>query len=468
MPKFIVGLLIIIIGVSAFQFYTSVTETPPIWKTTIEDKIYSESQIVNGNVVFLAGNKSRNLYKLYELDRDGKQVCIPKQLPNFPYDPLIVGKTMVVADKARMVRGFGLPGLNIEWEVGSNDPLPMGPKKCGKDNFIQASGKSAVYCFEAKSGKQLWDIQLYDDFRNYACDKVIIIIHGYPDQTSPMYKCTAYDLEEGMEIWTLKEVYVSAYNPVFVKNFVVLSTPEGEVLLVDQLSGEIKFRNGKNGFIPTKGFEDGCLMVSKDYSTAAYLSLQTGNSWTVPLTKELIGAAQIGSRVMIADKENLICYDADLGETIWKSKLGDIYEAYEYRNGIFVSYKDYFTARETYGAYIEANSSKNVWTAIARGTFKRPCPTNIGDFLICQDGSVRMMPKPKTTSSSNMSLPVVTMPDPMAKDPTEKINKAFNEKAAKAASPTAGIQVQKQETKKQADNEIPKELAPVSDEDAGW
>ncbi len=455
MSKRLLALVLIIVSVIAYHLLASDFETTSIWQTEIENKILSDPLAAAGNYVFWGGNKGKNLYKLYLINSQGQKVAESQDLPHLPFDPIVIGNNVIMADHGRMLRGFSLPDFKVAWEVASNDMFEFPPIKCGNSNVLQSSGKS-IFCFDSKTGKQLWDITVNDGMKNYACDKVIVAIHGYKDVSKPNWKCSAYDLEYGVDLWTLEEP-VSKETPLFVKDTCVVTTAEGEAIVVNQLSGQILYRSGAKGYIAVKALDEGVILANQAYTNFVYLSLLTGKSWTSTLKKDFVGAVQIGSNLVIADKVTLRCFDINSGVLTWQKDLGDIYGCFPHRNGIFVTYKEDFSARQTFAACLGADSSNNLWLAKGSSLFRKPYPLAEGDLLLNYDGTIRLMPKPVfKNNSTSVSMP--SMPDP-----TQKVNQAFEKITPQKASNTQQIQ-----NNKNTNQAIPPVVPTVSDEDAGW
>ncbi len=458
MSKRLLGIIILIISTIAYYFLTTEFETTALCQTILENKILSDPKIAAGNYFILAGNKAKNLYKFNLIDSKGQILSESQNLPHTPFEPIVIGNNIIAADRGKVLRGFSLPDFKVLWERGSNTPFELGPLPCGESNVIQASDKS-IYCFDSKTGKQLWDITLTDGIKNYACDKVIINIHGYKDIEKPIWKCSAYDLEYGDKIWELEEP-VSKDTPIFVKDTCILTTASGEAIVVNQLSGNILFRSETKDYTVIKALDEGVLLANKSYTTFAYLSLITGKSWTSSIKKDFVGAVQIGSRLIFADKISLRCFNLDTGVLIWQKDLGDIYDCSPHREGFFVTYKDDFTSRTTYGACLGADSTNSLWLAKGSSIFRKPCPLADGDLVLNYDGTIRVMPKPVFNTSSisqNTNSPTATATT------TIKDNKKIEEKPSKDI-----LNTNNQQNNSNTNQAIPSVLPTVSDEEAGW
>lgn len=500
MSKTILAIILIVFGIGIYFQYAVDATTPAIWQTKFEANISSDPIAASGNYVFWGGNLFDKVYKLFVINSQGQKIAESVNLPSSPFNPIVVDNYVIAADHARMLRAYSLPDLKVVWEAAGNDAFENGPVKNGK-TVLQASGQS-IFCFDVNTGKQLWDITELDTLKNFAADKVILTIHGYKDLKVPTWKCSAYDTEEGLSLWKLDEP-VSSISPIFVKNAAVLTTKDGEGLVLNQLTGEIMYKTKGKGLIQVVGLDNAVIFVTNDFKNMVYLSLLTGKSWSTTIKKDVIGAAQIGSRVMIVDKTKVRCFDSESGLLAWEKELGDVYAASGHRNGLFVVYKKRFTAKETYAICLGPATNKELWKASAKSMFRKPYPLSEGDLLVNNNGIIRLMPKPVFHNTTTVSMPEINMPDPSA-----KVNQAFEKQQTKQTQtmeqePQENLNPEelpdkiqqgahiptKEEKKKQIENEIkqdinknigvkkntktkteaiPKDLAPVSDQDAGW
>jgi hypothetical protein len=80
------------------------------------------------------------------------------------------------------------------------------------------------------------------------------------------------------------------------------------------------------------------------------------------------------------------------GSLVWTRNLEDIYNAFPFRKGLFITHKDSFFDRKTYGSYISVESAKSVWTTYGQGIFQKPLVTSLGDLVTSYNGMIRMMP----------------------------------------------------------------------------
>ncbi len=437
MPKRLIGIILIITGLVAFHLFGNQPETKPLWQKSINYKIYSSPVATADRFIFLAGDKGKREFQLTEINAEGTVTARSPVLPVLPYDPISFDGIVVLGDRARIIRGFSVPGLNLEWESGTVAPFPKGPVKSGTENFLVQSELSVLFCLSSKTGQPAWDKTFTDQLANYAADKVVICLHGYADVKKPAWKASGLDPDTGQTLWTIEQK-LSANEPLFVQDIVIFTTTEGEILVVDQLTGQVLYKHPVPGLKAFEIFDDILIMLASGGSRLVCLSLMDGSSWTTTLQSGFVGAGKYGNRLLVSDKKNLRCLDASNGALVWTKNLQDVYNAFAFRNGIFVTHKDSFFARDTFGSYIETSSPDSLWLAYDRSIFNKPLVTSQGDLLLSYNGNYRMMGKALAKS---------TIPAQLGVDPAEKINFWKNKTASETSADTS-----KSEKEKPANN----------------
>lgn len=410
MPKRLIGIILIVTGIITFHLLGSQQETKAIWQKSIPSKIYTDPVAVGDNFVYLAGDKGKREYKFMQLDAQGNITAESPTLDNLPYDPIAFDNMLVVGDRAKMVRGFSTPGLEVAWEMGTVAPFPIGPTKIGKDNFLIQSDRNLLFCLDGKTGKPVWDKTFTDTLVNYSADKVLVCVHGHTDVKTSEWKVSGIDPADGLTLWTLEQKF-SSNTPLFVQDICVLTNIAGQIIIIDQMSGQTLYQHPVEGLKAVQILDDTLLMLASGGARLVCMSLMTGTSWTTTMASGFTGAAKYGDRLMITDKKNLRCLDVNSGALVWNRNLEDIYNAFPFRNGIFVTHKDSFFARETFGSYIETASPESLWLAYDRGIFNKPLATGFGDLLLSYNGNLRMMGKAKSVA-----------PATITEDPSKNIN----------------------------------------------
>jgi len=302
-----------------------------------------------------------------------------------------------------MVRGFSVPGLKLVWENGTVEQFRIAPMKVDNDKILIQSTASTLFCIDSRTGKPLWEYTFSDTLVNYSVGKVIVCLHGYNDLKEPKWKATALNPEDGTIAWTFAAVPLGQDTPLFVQNICVMASHEGEIMIFDQDHGTLLHKNEIKGLKASQILDDILIMLASGGSRVVCMSLMTGTSWTTTIQAGYIGAARYGNRLMLCDKKTLRCLDTNTGEQLWKKDLSDVYNAFPHRRGIFVTHKDSFFARTTYGSYIETESNQTVWATGGRSLFMKPLVTNAGDLLLSYDGYYMMMPKPAYEVSSGQA-----------------------------------------------------------------
>lgn len=409
MSSRLLGVILIIISILAFHLLGSQPETQAIWQRSINEKIYSDPVAVGQHFIFVGGDKGKKEYRLYELDVDGNTTAKSVQLPHLPFQPLAYDDIVVVGDQAKMVRGFKVPGLELAWESGTIEPFRIAPVKSGENLIVQSTANS-LFCIDSKTGQPVWDHTFTETLINYGVDQTIVCLHGYTDLKKPRWKATALDAETGEVLWTSTSP-LSSDKPLFVQNICVLTSSEGEMLVVDQYAGNLLYKHPIQGLKALDVLDEHLLMLAAGGSRLICLSLMDGRSWTTTMQSNLTGVARHGSRMLVTDKKNLRCLDINNGTLLWTRNLEDVYHAKAYRNGIFVTHKESFFSRSTYGSYIETGNSKSRWTAYGNSNFLNPLLSDKGELLLSYNGTMRMLPRSKTGDTPvDLSMPGVKKP----------------------------------------------------------
>jgi len=423
MSKRLIGIVLVLACVAAFHLLGSHVETPPVWSRAISAKVFSDPVAAGDNFVFLGGDKGKRSFKLFEVDAAGSLVAESPELNSLPFQPITLGDMVIIGDSSRMVRGFSVPGLKLVWENGTVEQFKIAPMKVDDEKIIIQSTASTLFCIDSRTGKPVWEYTFSDTLVNYAVGRVIVCLHGYNDLKEPKWKATAINPEDGTVAWTFAALPLGQDTPLFVQNICVMASNEGEIMIFDQEHGTLLHKNEIKGLKASQILDDILIMLASGGSRVVCMSLMTGASWSTTVQAGYLGAARYGNRLMLCDKKALRCLDAGTGEQLWKRDLSDVYNAFPHRRGIFVTHKDSFFARTTYGSYIETDSNRTVWATGGRSLFMKPLVTNAGDLLLSYDGYYMMMPKPVYELSSDQA-PLV--------DPTQNNIKFWKDETATA------------------------------------
>ncbi len=445
MSKRAIGIILVIIGALSFHLLGFQPETKASWTNEIPYRVYSNPVTVKNNAVFVAGEKAHKKYKLIQVDLNGK-TTESIELPILPFQPIAFSETVLLADKSRMLRGFAVPGLKLMWEVGTIEPLTFAPLKIDSEKFVVTSTSDMLFCIDSKTGKPLWEKKFHGKIMSYAADKVVVVVYGYADVKSPIWKMMALEPETGDEVWEISDP-VSSSPPFFKQNVCIQTTNEGQVMIINQFNGEIIYKHPIKGLKIADVLDEKLVLLAAGGSRVICMSLMTGNSWTTTLQTSFQGVGKTGNRLLLVDKKNLRCVDSDSGELMWHRPLEDVYNVFQFRNGVFVTHKDSFFDRTTYGSYIDGTSGQSQWTAFGKSIFYKPTILSTGDFLVSYNGMIKLMPKPKTS---------IPAPSNNPNDPAKKIN--FWKDPVKSAS----------STKKLPPKDEPEISDPVDLKDTGW
>ena len=423
MSKRLIGIVLVLACVAAFHLLGSHVETPALWSRAISAKVFSDPVAAGDNFVFLGGDKGKRSFKLFEVDAAGSLVAESPELNSLPFQPIALGNMVITGDSSRMVRGFSVPGLKLAWENGTVEQFRIAPIKVDTDKILIQSTASTLFCIDSRTGKPVWEYTFSDTLVNYAVGKVIVCLHGYNDLKEPKWKATALNPEDGSVAWSFAAVPLGQDTPLFVQNICVMASNEGEIMIFDLDHGTLLHKNEIKGLKASQILDDMLIMLASGGSRIVCMSLMTGASWSTTVQAGYLGAARYGNRLLLCDKKALRCLDANTGEQLWKKDLSDAYNAFPHRRGIFVTHKDSFFARTTYGSYVETDSNRTLWATGGRSLFMKPLVTNAGDLLLSYDGYYMMMPKPAYELSSGQAATV---------DPTQNNIKFWKDETATA------------------------------------
>jgi outer membrane protein assembly factor BamB len=396
MKKHIIAALLAIALVAVLTLvYIKVSkaeETPPIWVQQMDFKIYSDPIEANDHFYFVGGDKGINKHVLFELNQSGELVRQTPTLPATPYEPVVFKNQIILADAGRKVRAFSTPGLNIAWEVGADQHFKVKPIKLSEDKLLIMGNHKTLFCVDVANGEPEWDSELESPVVSYIAGDYILCIHPNPNNPAS-YWATAINPNDGALAWRITEV--SNNSPLVAENIFILTTDKNQTIIVDQRTGLIMFKNPNTKFNTVKVLTTHLLGVSKDKTNLMVTSLETGNAWETQLQTAFQDAIIMGSSIFITDKKHLYAKNLEDGKLKWRLKLNDIYNLYSVSNAVFVTHKNSFTSRITYGSLFDPVSSKPIWTTVGEQLFMKPVSTARGDLVVSYNGKCKLLPNSK-------------------------------------------------------------------------
>lgn len=408
---FSILLFIILIALIAVSLYiTRETGTQPIWEKQYGFRVFSDPIYAEERCYFIGGDKGRNKHFVYEIDEQGNITAQSTQLPATPYEPIYSGNKLIISDMSNVIRAFSVPKLNVIWEKTSEKHLRLKLVKLDEKRILaiyndtigkKAGSENYIYCINSADGAVIWQNRISSPISKIAHDGLIVCIRTSTDMFSSnnsSYCATAIDIETGDIEWEIENIDDIA--PLVIENICILSATQGRTIIVDGISGEVKFTNPETGYEPISIKSSHFIALKESEKKLTVTSLETGNAWNTTLTRQFKDCAIQGNNLIIADKMNVQSHDIETGLLNWKMDLKDIYNLYAYRNGIFTTHKDSFTSRKTYGRFINIQTKKAIWYIIDSNVFMKPVQFRNGDFVITSNGYARLMPNMKEADSS--------------------------------------------------------------------
>lgn len=456
MSKKVIGIILILVGVILFHVLGSHPVTTPIWETSISDKIYSNPVIVNERAYFIAGDKGKQRYKVHELNFAGQITATTLELPALPFEPLAIGDVLVISDRSRVIRGFTIPGLSLKWETGTPQPFRIPPMPSDNIGFLIQGDDNSLFSIDSQTGEALWSQFFTDSLVNYSANQVVACIHGHKHAAKPEWRLSILDTEFGDILWTYDKP-VSGDRPLFLGDTLITTSLEGQVIVFDQFSGKQLYQNMTKGLRLINAFDSQLLLLAAGGSQVVNISLTTGDSWSTSLQSGFTGVAHYDNKILISDKNSVRCFDLNTGDIFWQLSLQDIYNAFTFKQGIFITHKNSFFDRRTYGSYIETESNSRPWIAEGQSSFHQPVATSKGDLLLSYNGKILMMP-PATNHE-----PLTDQPE----DSTEDLTPPIWEQTEEQTEPDESKDKDEQISEVEFSIPKPVEIAPVID-NAGW
>ena len=395
-----------IIVIISYFYITQETGTTPIWQKQYDFKVYSNPIYADNHSYFIGGNKGKNKLYIYELNTKGEISAISPQLPSTPYTPIYAGYRLILADISGMLRAFSVPDLKVIWELSSEKNFKLEPLKIDENKIAVVGAvkdnESVLFCIDANNGETLWDISLGTPVKNYGASKdSIVCIQITPPSPNNIGKfcATCINVNTGTIDWRIQNIENA--TPLLIEDICILTAPEGKTIIVDRKSGNIMFTNPQKGYKLIQICDNSLVTYKEADKQITVTSLYTGNEWNLKLEKTYKESILVGSVLVIADKSTLQGRNLSDGSLVWKQDFKDIYNLYSFRDGVFLTHKDYFTSRTTYGRFINANNGSIYWTAIDTNLLRKPVEFKDGDFLISYDGLGRLMPYISGSGSNN-------------------------------------------------------------------
>lgn len=396
------ALITILVAIFLFFLYSlgSLPETEAIWEIQLANRGFNKPVEHDGRFYITSGDRAAREYYIKELDGQGKILSRSIPMPFEPYQPVAFDEVLVVAERGLVIRGFSIPGLELLWETGSMEPIRIPPINIGRNSFTAQSTKNTLFRINAATGESMWTAFFSDSIINYDFSNLIVCLHGYKELSRPAWKLSGVHSGHGDILWTY-DGRVNPDRPLVKGGIVVTTTEDGQLIVLNEDDGQKLYKHPSRQLTAQALLDEHVILIDSEKNEALCLSLNTGDAWIIPLQGAYITAVGYKNVIIIVDKVSVRAINSSDGSVVWERRLEDVYNAFAFRSGIFVTYKDSFFDVQTYGVYIDALTGENIWVAYDTSSFREPLATSQGDLLITMSGRVRMMPSTSSSESAD-------------------------------------------------------------------
>ncbi|NLM17587.1 MAG: PQQ-binding-like beta-propeller repeat protein [Candidatus Riflebacteria bacterium] len=386
--------ILILTGFLLYYLVASQAETTPVWRKSLPYKVlYDPVKLPSGETLVLAGEKGRHEYIVYKIASDGSLAAQSQIIKSSPYDPLVIGDSLVLTLYNRMIEIYNLSDLKLRWQVVAEGNFQTSPVKMTDTAFLQAVD-NIIYCIDTENNTQKWDKVFPNAILQVGADRAVVCITSGSESVPGDFRAYALNPENGSLLWECPEA-VRNDPPLFYGNDVILTTAAGVLTSINQKTGESKKLIELKGVRAIKILDDAVLYLVTGGSGIGCVILDSEKPkvWTASLQRGFVEAVRIDDSLFLVDKHSLRCINIRTGYPIWIKDLKDIYMAYSVPGGIFVNHKTSFTSPIIFGKFFDAETGNVECLAKGRSQFKQPIYQDNGIMLFSFDGSYRLMPK---------------------------------------------------------------------------
>ena len=222
----------------------------------------------------------------------------------------------------------------IKWHYNIGSPIVSSPL-LEKDILIAATfdswiketerslGKNLVVALNAKTGEQIWTVEIIGDIFSSPCIAQGMIIIGSLNKI-----LLAIDIHTGNVKWTFEMQGEIWSSPSFNGDQIFVGCDDGYLYCLN-LDGKLEWKTKLNGKVRSSSpcLSDNHLLFIGTHNGAIYCLNQFDGliKWDKQITKPVLSsAAVLKDMVFIASSDKKIyCFDCTFGSKIWEFETGD-------------------------------------------------------------------------------------------------------------------------------------------------
>ncbi|HEY9069933.1 MAG TPA: PQQ-binding-like beta-propeller repeat protein [Candidatus Ozemobacteraceae bacterium] len=388
------GLLLVIAGILTYQLFITEPPTNEVWRVQAPGDITTPPAQVGETFCYLIRQQ-----KLGAVDATGK-LAGPIALPSQARHPLVgLASGVLVADRDGGYTCYS-PKLKELWKRATLTPSDLPPLPLPGNLVVVSGGHEVLFAVDTDTGEQVWESHFEGRVVHLIASETIAVVYGYDDLKKPTWKLCAIDPADGSILWTYRDPVEDA-PPFVYGGYFIFCDATGRPIAVDQETGEVVYRHESEGYKIATVTGHSLLMLANGGTRLDCSDLPTGKSWSVTLPSPYLAAHAVGDVILFADGRGIKSIEARTGFVNWQRELGKTFDAFVHRNGLGITYKDNFLARQTQVTLFTADQNRTLWSALDKSRFYKPMALSKGDLIVCRSGSIRLLPLPASAPGTS-------------------------------------------------------------------
>ncbi|HOY66586.1 MAG TPA: PQQ-binding-like beta-propeller repeat protein [Candidatus Ozemobacteraceae bacterium] len=401
------GLLLVVAGVLSYLLFSFEPPTNELWRAQAPGDITTPPAQVGETFCYLIRQQ-----QLGAIDATGK-LSGPVPLPSQARHPLVgLASGVLVADRSGGYTCYSAD-LKERWKRATLTPSDLSPLPIPGNLVVVSGAHEVLFAVDADTGEQVWESHFDGRVVHLVSSETIGVVYGYDDLKKPSWKLCAIDPADGSLLWTYRDPVEDA-PPFVYGGYFIFCDATGRPVAVDQETGEIVYRHESEGYKIATVTGHSLLILANGGTRLDCSDLPTGKSWSVLLSSPFLAAHAVGDAILFADGRGIKCLEATTGFVRWQRELGKTFDAFVHRNGLGITYKDNFLARQTQVTLFTADANRTLWSALDKSRFYKPMALSNADLIVCRSGNIRLLPLPATTpgtsavASASIEVPIDT------------------------------------------------------------
>lgn len=392
MNKSAIGFAFILLALALGIVLNQPLATGIAWESDLTGEV-TIPPVAGNNEVFVPVG----IEEVQKLDDKGKSVARARVRLTPKSSLILLDSFLLVSEDSRKFSVHSRKDLKMIWEKEVPGPSFMPPIGLGGDLILLQTGVDQFTCFRAADGEILWKSTMRGEIARVSHGKSLACICSIPDPQQKILTLEGVDSQNGQFLWRFSG-YVTDQPPIVVGDFFVFCDQAGRPIVVDQMTGEEKFRHEKDGLKIAGIFENDLMFYAAGGSRIESLALGTGKSWSSTLQAPLARCLGKDGLIFFIDGKSLKCVSAETGMSRWQKELEGAQDAFMTSDGVCVSGAEGLIATGWYVSCFRPQTGQILWTVADVTPFWEPISFQNGDFVIARSGKLFFMPRSRESS----------------------------------------------------------------------